>query len=59
MIMKIYKSLTIGCAFSTKYSFNEKFQTLLDEYSNEGWILHSFHFGASSICTIVFEKDKD
>lgn len=52
-----YESITIGCMFSTKASFNTRFQALLDEYSKKGWTLHSFHFDAGSICTIVFERE--
>lgn len=57
--MKKYESITIGCAFSTKKSFNSRFQNILDEYSQKGWVLHSFHFDYGTVCTIVFEKDID
>lgn len=53
-----YESVTIGVTFSTKKSFNEKFQKTLDEYSEKGWKLHSFHF-SFEICTMVFEKEQE
>lgn len=54
-----YKSVTFGCTFNTKKMFNEKLQELLDEYSTQGWKLHTMEVcGASaSVCVCVFEKE--
>lgn len=59
--MKEYKSVTFGCAFNTINGFNEKLQNLLDEYSEEGWTLHTMQAagGSASICICVFEREKE
>lgn len=56
-----YESVTFGCAFSTKSGFNDKLQSLLDEYAEDGWKLHTMQVaGASaSICVCVFEREKE
>ena len=57
--MKKYKTVTFGCAFSTKNGFVEKLQRELDIYSSQGWELHSFQVpgGSASVCIMVFEKE--
>lgn len=59
--MKEYKTVAFGCVFNTIDTFNRKLQELLDEYSEEGWILHSMQVaGASaSFCVCIFEKEKE
>lgn len=54
-----YKTVTFGCAFCSKNSFNETLQSLLDEYSEDGWKLHTMQVagGSASICICVFERE--
>ena len=54
-----YKTVTFGCAFSTKNSLNVRLQSLLDKYSKDGWKLHTMQVagGSASICICVFERE--
>ena len=52
-----YKSDVIGIIIKGKKGFNEAFQKLLDERAAEGWRLHSYHFSAGEMCSVVFERE--
>lgn len=56
--MKKYKTVTFGCSFSTKKGVENKLQEVLDEYSAQGWILHSWQISLGEIVVVVFEKDE-
>lgn len=54
-----YRSDVIGIMVKGKKGFNEAFQALLDERSNEGWRLHSYHFSIGEFCSVVFERERE
>ena len=53
----IYKSDYFKCTFSTADRFNEQLQQKLDQYSAEGWLLHSYHIIEGGLCTLVFYRE--
>ena len=56
----LYKTDFIRCTFSTASKFNEQFQQMLDDYTDRGWRLHSWHMvGGDTCCQIVFYREDD
>jgi len=53
---QVYKVEVLGIAFSTKNTFKEKLQELLDDYSSKGWKLYTMQV-TQDICTCVFERE--
>ena len=55
-----YKTISFGCAFSSKNTINKKIQDTLDKYSKQGWKLHTIQVsGGQGICVCVFEREKE
>ena len=52
-----YKTISFGCAFSSKNTINKKIQDTLDKYSKQGWKLHTIQVsGGQGFCVCVFER---
>ncbi|GEM_PF-1001910 len=54
-----YKTVTFTCTFSTAGKMNAKLQQVLDEYSKQGWKLHSVQIPLGEFCTCIFEREKN
>lgn len=56
----VYKSDYFKCTFSTVKKFNEQLQEMLDRYSSEGWLLHSYQVPGemAGFCTLVFYREE-
>lgn len=56
-----YETVTFGCFFNSRESFNSKLQEVLDSYAVEGWRLHTMQVAGSSAstCICVFEREID
>ena len=37
--------------------FNERLQQMLDMYTEDGWLLHSYHV-EGTLCTLVFYREE-
>ena len=56
----LYKTDYIRCTFSTGARFNEQLQRMLDDYTDRGCLLHSWHMmGSDSVCQLVFYREDD
>ena len=55
----VYKCEHFMCALSMPGTINKKLQRLIDKYSSEGWILHSYKFvDLNTFCIVVFYKEE-
>lgn len=56
----VYKAEYFKCTFSTAHKFNEQLQEVLDRYSAEGWLLHSYQqIGMGEMCSLIFWREED
>ena len=56
----VYKSDFFKCTFSTVEKFNQQLQEKLDQYAEDGWLLHSYHVPGegATFCTLVFYREE-
>ena len=52
-----YKADSFRCTFASRRKFDELLQEMLDKYSAEGWLLHSYHLAEGDFCTLVFYRE--
>ena len=56
----IYTTDFFKCTFSTAKHFDEQMREMLDRYTADGWLLHSWQvIGMGEMCELVFFREAE